>query len=404
LDCQDTQLFDFTPVGYVTLDAKGNICNANLTLTRMLSTERSTLIDRPLSDYILSADQDIYYLHLRALSESKKRQICELKMKKKDGELIDVQLESTVIPDTFERVARYRTVIIDISVRKQTELLLQYGKKQLESVLNNIDSPIYIADITSYEILFMNTCMKNFYQADLTGRICWASFHENQTGPCEFCTKTRLVDEAGNPKEAHIREVYNKVSDKWYELNDLAIPWVDGRLVRLEIAKDITQRKKNEQKQEEIKITLEEKIKERTAELEDMNATLRILLQKREEDKIEIGDKIFANHKLILAPIMDHLKKSLTRQSQKEMMNLLESELKNIISPFSKKLSDKLVNLTPTEIHVANLIKSGKTNKEMSQIMNSSIHTISRHRENIRKKTGLKNKKVNLRSFLSTME
>jgi DNA-binding CsgD family transcriptional regulator len=212
------------------------------------------------------------------------------------------------------------------------------------------------------------------------------------------------VDETGNPKEPCVREFYNKVSDKWFEQNALAIPWVDGRLVRLEIAKDITRRKKKEKKQEEINITLEEKIKERTAELEDMNATLRILLQKREEDKIEIGDKIFANHKLILAPIIDHLKKSLTRESQKEMMILLESELKNIISPFSKQLSDKLVNLTPTEIHVANLIKSGKTNKEMSQIMNSSIHTISRHRENIRKKTGLKNKKINLRSFLSTLE
>jgi PAS domain S-box-containing protein len=158
-----TQLFDFTPVGYVILDSKGNILNANLTLTRMLSTERSTLMDRPLSDHIVSVDQDIYYLHLRALSKSKKRQICELKMKKTGGKIFDVQLESTVIPDTLERFSRYRTVIIDISARKQTDLLLQYGKKQLESVLNNIDSFIYITDMSSYEILFMNTRMKKFF-------------------------------------------------------------------------------------------------------------------------------------------------------------------------------------------------------------------------------------------------
>ena len=63
-----------------------------------------------------------------------------------------------------------------------------------------------------------------------------------------------------------------------------------------------------------------------------------------------------------------------------------------------------MVNLTPKEINIANLVKFGKTNKEISEIMHSSIHTISRHRENIRKKTGLKNKKVNLRSFLSTLE
>lgn len=79
-----TQLYDFTPVGYVTLDANGKILNANLTLARMLETERSALIERPLSDHVLPRDQDIYYLHLQALFESKKRQICDLKMKKKE--------------------------------------------------------------------------------------------------------------------------------------------------------------------------------------------------------------------------------------------------------------------------------------------------------------------------------
>jgi PAS domain S-box-containing protein len=399
-----TQLFDFTPVGYVTLDSKGKILNANLTLARMLATERSALLNRPLSDHILPQDQDIYYLHLQTLFESKKRQICGLKMGKKDGPPFDVQLESTVIPEALSENARYRTVIIDISERKRTELLLKYGKHQLESVLNKIDSPIYIADMTSYEILFMNTYMKKLYSVDLTGRICWASIHENQDGPCEFCTNDRLTDKAGNPREPYTWEFYNKGLDQWYEVNNLAIPWTDGRLVRLEIAKNITRRKRAEKKQRDITQTLEEKVRARTAELEDMNATLRILLKKREEDKNEIGEKIFANHKLILSPIMDHLKKSLTLESQKEMMDLLESELKNIISPFSKQLSDKMVNLTPKEIHVADLIKFGKSNKEISEIMHSSIHTISRHRENIRKKTGLKNKKVNLRSFLSTLE
>ena len=401
---QYTQLYDFTPVGYVTLDSKGKVLNANLTLARMLATERSALLNRPLSDHILPHDQDIYYLHLQTLFESKKRQICDLKMNRKDGLPFDVQLESTVIPESCQGEAQYRTVIIDVSERKRTELLLKYGKHQLESVLNKIDSPIYITDMASYEILFMNTYMKKLYGADLTGRTCWAAIHGKQDGPCEFCTNNRLTDEAGNPREPYIWEFYNEGLDQWYEVSNLAIPWTDGRLVRLEIAKDITRRKRAEKKQRDITQTLEEKVRARTAELEDMNATLRILLKKREEDKNEIGEKIFANHKLILSPIMDHLKKTLTLESQKEMMDLLESELKNIISPFSKQLSDKMVNLTPKEIHVADLIKFGKSNKEISEILNSSIHTISRHRENIRKKTGLKNKKVNLRSFLSTLE
>lgn len=399
-----TQLYDFTPVGYVTLDAKGKILNANLTLARMLATEKSALLNRPLSDHVLPRDQDIYYLHLQALFASEKRQVCDLKMKKKEGDLFDVQLESTVIPEPGQGKARYRTVIIDVSDRKHTERLLKYGRHQLESVLNRIESSVYVADMTSYEILFMNSYMKKKHNADLTGQICWAAIHGKQTGPCDICNNDRLVDEAGNPAEPCIWEFYNKGSDQWHELNSLAIPWTDGRMVRLEIARNITGRKQAEKKQKEMRLTLEEKVKQRTAELEDMNATLRILLKKRDEDKNEIKERIFANYKLILTPIILNLKKSLTRESQKNMMDILESELKNVLSPFSKKLSGQMVNLTPMEIHIADLVKFGKTNKEISEIMHSSIHTISRHRENIRKKIGLKNKKINLRSFLSTLE
>lgn len=399
-----TQLYDFTPVGYVTLDAKGKIFDANMTLARMLETERGALVNRSLSDHILSQDQDIYYLHLQALFTYKKRQICDLKMKKKEGAFLDVQLESTAIPESCQGEARFRTVIIDVSDRKRTERLLKYGRHQLESVLNRIESSVYVADMTSHKILFMNTYMKKKHKADLTGQICWAAIHGKQTGPCDICNNDTLVDEDGNPTEPCIWEVYDQESDQWHELTSLAVPWTDGRLVRLEIARDITRRKKAEKQQKEITLTLEEKVKQRTAELEDMNATLRILLKKREEDKNEIGENIFANHKLILAPIIENLKKNLTLESQKDMMDILETELKNIISPFSKKLSDHMVNLTPMEIHVADLVKFGKTNKEISEITHSSIHTISRHRENIRKKIGLKNKKINLRSFLLTLE
>jgi PAS domain S-box-containing protein len=116
-----TELYDFTPVGYVCLDIKGAILNANLTLADMLSTERSSLINRPLSGYILFEDQDIYYRHLRDLAGSKTRQVCELRMNTSDGAVVDVQLESIVFSHQSWRPEQYRTVIIDISGRKQME-------------------------------------------------------------------------------------------------------------------------------------------------------------------------------------------------------------------------------------------------------------------------------------------
>jgi PAS domain S-box-containing protein len=115
------ELYDFTPVGYVCLDVKGVIRNANLTLADMLLLERRSLIDQPLTGYIFFEDQDIYYRHLKDLSESKTRQICELRMKKSDGTLVDVKLESSLFPYQSWRQEQYRTVIIDITEPKQME-------------------------------------------------------------------------------------------------------------------------------------------------------------------------------------------------------------------------------------------------------------------------------------------
>ncbi len=62
------------------------------------------------------------------------------------------------------------------------------------------------------------------------------------------------------------------------------------------------------------------------------------------------------------------------------------------------------LNLTPAEIQIANLIKLGKVNKEIAEIKNLSSRTIEFHRNNIRKKIGIKNKKVNLRTYLNSFE
>ncbi|WP_300459874.1 PAS domain-containing sensor histidine kinase [Desulfobacula sp.] len=116
-----TELYDFAPVGYITLNEKRLILNANLTLADMLSTERSLLIGQCLSAYIFSEDQDIYYQHIRHLSHTKTRHICELRLKTTDGKSFDVQMESTFIEYQTTKPGKYRTVISDISVRKQLE-------------------------------------------------------------------------------------------------------------------------------------------------------------------------------------------------------------------------------------------------------------------------------------------
>ncbi len=116
---QYTELYDFIPVGYVCLDMKGVIRNANLTLADMLSKERNSMIDQPLTRYVFFEDQDTYNRHFKDFTESKTRQICELRMRKSDVTLVDVQPESSLFPYQSWRPEQYRTVIIDISGCKQ---------------------------------------------------------------------------------------------------------------------------------------------------------------------------------------------------------------------------------------------------------------------------------------------
>lgn len=285
----------------------------------------------------------------------------------------------------------------DITERKLAEQALQRSHDKFEAVLNNLDSVVYIADMKSYEILFCNEYMKNEFGKDFTGRACWSCIHEDQTGPCEFCTNGKLIDGDGNPTKPYIWEFYNKKTNKWYECHDQAIPWTDGCLVRMEIAFDITEQKK-------MKNQLEDLVEERTAELNDTNTALTILLNKRVKDQENIEGKILANYQSLIEPLLNRLKKSIANKNQHNLLEILESNLASMLSPFSQKLTDPMIQLTPKELQIASFIKQDYSNKEIAETFNCSVRTIDVHRNNIRKKLDIKNKKVNLKTYLMTLQ
>ncbi|MCX5855578.1 MAG: LuxR C-terminal-related transcriptional regulator, partial [Deltaproteobacteria bacterium] len=165
------------------------------------------------------------------------------------------------------------------------------------------------------------------------------------------------------------------------------------------IYQDITDRKRAEETLKKRERELE--IKSRN--LEELNTALKVLLKQRGDDKDELEEKVVANVKQLAMPYIEKLKKSHLKDKETDYVNILESNLINIISPFSNKLSSKYINLTPKEIQIANLIKEGKTSKEIAELLNISPGTVEFHRENIRSKLNLKNKKGNLISYLTAL-
>ena len=116
-----SDLYDFAPVGYVTISEKGIILEANLTAAALLSIERGRLVGNPLSRFVSKEGQDAFYLHCRQVFETGDRQICEVRMMKQDGTGFHAQLESMAVRDSDGNFTRYRTVISDITERKQVE-------------------------------------------------------------------------------------------------------------------------------------------------------------------------------------------------------------------------------------------------------------------------------------------
>lgn len=160
----------------------------------------------------------------------------------------------------------------------------------------------------------------------------------------------------------------------------------------------------------EIK-TINQKLEQKAIELEDgrrnlneINTALRVLLNKRDENRLELEEEFIKNVKDLIQPYLENLKQTNLNSRQRGYIETVESNLKNIMSSFSRELSIKNLNLTSTEIQVAHLIVDGKRTKEISPLLNVSEKTISVHRKNIRRKLGLRNTKTSLRAHLMSFQ
>ncbi len=190
-----------------------------------------------------------------------------------------------------------------------------------------------------------------------------------------------------------------KVGNKWF---DHAIyPALDpqGEVKRLiGFSRDITDLKKTEEALREREKELENK----TKALNETNIALEVMLKKRERDKLRLQKDVLSNVKQLIEPYLKKLKKSQMDHIQESYLYVLDSNLKEITSPFIRTLSSELLNFTPTEIKVANLVKQGNTTKEIAEITDSTKWAVDFHRNSIRKKLGIRNRKLNLRTYLLT--
>jgi len=193
---------------------------------------------------------------------------------------------------------------------------------------------------------------------------------------------------------------------------NVTISLLEGHPMKLlMMLEDINGRKNIELQLRRAHDSLESKVQERTIDLEarrdelqEVNTALRVVLRQREEDKKTIESQVMLNLEKLVMPSIDRLRKTHLQDSQIDSLQILQTNLEQIVSPYVRKVNSIHLQLTPTELQVADMVKQGLSSKKIATLIHLSPETVGVHRKNIRKKLGLRDQKVNLQTFLTSLD
>jgi PAS domain S-box-containing protein len=304
-----TDLYDFAPVGYLTLDRGGTIQQINLTGARLLGLERGRLTGRRLGLFVEESDRAGLNAFLENAFAGQGDSAFDLTLGPEEGrEPVNVLMTAAGSRDGQD----CRVMMVDVTERRQAAVKLARAYEEVE------------------------------------GRVV---------------QRTRELIES-------------------------------NRALELEVL--------NRRTAEESLRAKTVELKDKATHLTEANIALKVLLKQREADKEELEQKVLLNINQLIMPYLEKIKRRKLDAKLEAYIDVLESNLNEIVSPFASNLSSRFLRLSHTELEVANLIRQGNTTKDIAEMMHLAESTIDFHRNNIRTKFGIKHKKINLKTFLSS--
>jgi PAS domain S-box-containing protein len=322
---------------------------------------------------------------------------------KKDGTTFPMEIRSK--STSYKGYKVRMAVIRDLTEQKQAERELRKSEQKYRLLVESTPDWVWICDEEGRQT-FSNNAVKQtlgYEVQEILGTSAFTLMHPEDQKRIQKWFQTAKNQKRGW-RGSIIRWQHKNKSIRFLET--IAEPIFDGKgnLTGFTgIDRDITARKQSEETlkkaHDELKNrTIELEVKRKS--LEEINAAMRVLLKKRDADKAKIEKDVLANVKQLIEPYFEKIKKTKLNAQQEALLRIVESNLNEIISPFTQEVSLKHFNLTPTEIQIAKQIRYGDTTKKIAQFMNVSPRTVETHRKNIRRKIGLEGKKANLRTYL----
>ncbi|WAC07732.1 MAG: PAS domain S-box protein [Thermodesulfobacteriota bacterium] len=288
----------------------------------------------------------------------------------------------------------------DVSLRKRTEEALQRAEENFHRSLD--ESPLGVRIVTiDGETLYANRAFLDIYGYDSLDELIAIPVKKRYTPESYADFKIRFDKRLRGeyvPNEYEISIVRKDGVVRRLQVFRRAVLW-DGKKQFQVICHDVTESRRIE----DALRKREEELAAESLQLAETNMALQVILQRREADIREMEKKIVANVEKLVLPYLGELRKRCSTPAQLNYMDIIETNLQQIINPFLQKLSARFAKFTPREIQITKLIKDGKSSKEIAEILMLSVRSVEFHRNNIRKKLGVAHKANNLCSFLLTL-
>ena len=208
-------------VGYEPDELENNFA----TWSNLLHPEDSDKMHQAVSDYLANPEGKFEH---------------EFRLRHKDGSYRWIRNLANVYKDVEGNITLMTGIHIDITAAKEAEKTRHEQQEQLQSMFDGIDDIIYVADLDTYEMIYLNSAGKKICGDDYENQKCYTLL-QGRDEPCPYCTNKQILE---NPGEALTWEFKNEITNEWFRCFDKAIRWHDGRLVRFEQASDISEIKK----------------------------------------------------------------------------------------------------------------------------------------------------------------